>query len=136
MLWDSLESSFNVKFFGLVSLSRKHLHPFHHNRFPQLCWWFWASLHSCGCTSRVSQTVAVLTFPQAGISSVTPFTVIVTTFNVFAVLPLSIIHICNTSHGFVAGKQGGNTPTHFAVCVLYLQSLQQHHTVLITVTLW
>lgn len=46
--------------FLLASLSLKHVHPFHHSHFAQLCWWILSSLGSCSYTS-VFQRAAVST---------------------------------------------------------------------------
>jgi hypothetical protein len=57
--------------------------------------------------------VASFIFNQSAIT----FCFIVVFASVFVQLLLIIMHLYKTSTGFALGRQGGNSTTHFAVCV-------------------
>lgn len=72
--------------------------------------------------SPMSPPIFALLLPFSNLST-SNFAASVFTFCFFAVLlfllanPLEILHFCKMSCGFIMGRQGGNTTTHFAACV-------------------
>ena len=109
-------------FFANITSSEKTL-PFSAVPFSPFMLVSSPSPNSSSSLSAVSWMMAVSASPWSPISSRTLFTFDLnftssfTTFCFFVwPFPLLIIFICKMSHGFITGRQRGNTITLFAVC--------------------